>query len=703
MVDVMSVTAISTVLGAVGSSVANEAGRAVWESAGSVVRRIAGREVPAPRDADERADVARLVADRLRQDPALAGVWARFARSVPEPRPGLAEPDLLPAATRFFSDRQDPMRVMDRELGRRADGTPRIVLLYGPEGIGTSELAVHWGQLTALKFPHGRLYADLRGGSAGEAVDPASVLRRFLRKLGVGDDGIPPGRADLAERFRAEVAGRRLLVVLDHVHSAAQALPFLTSAPGVFTVVVARRPLTGLDAVPVPVGPLTDRDAKRLLTDLAGRPAVAAAKAALPSVLARCGGSPYALRAAVPRLADPVRPTAAVDGDPVRAAAEDAYRALAPDAARCYRLLACRPWPRITAGPAAAALGVPAAEADRLLAAVAGAGLLEAVAAGGHRYRPAVRRHAELAAVRQDGVAVCAAAAGRMVAWYLEFAVAADRAAHPDRWWLGPRYASVAPGPYAGQSEALAAAVSEVDCVVEAVRTADELGDRDTVWQLCEALYAAQLRAGRHDEVLPALRIGVRAADAVAPGTEIAGRMHTQLAMALTERAEWDAAESELRAAARAERRAGHARGQATAVETLGLLRLRQWRFAEAYDLFGEAYGLLDGVRDAARGAADAPRARALLERHRGRALSGLGRWAQGRERAGVALAFFREHGDVYNTGRTLSDLARLEWQAGRPDAALPLIDEAVGVLTPLRATFHVERLRLLREAVVSA
>lgn len=79
----------------------------------------------------------------------------------------------------------------------------------------------------------------------------------------------------------------------------------------------------------------------------------------------------------------------------------------------------------------------------------------------------------------------------------------------------------------------------------------------------------------------------------------------------------WDEAEPEALAAARDEQAAGHVRGHASAVEFLGLLRLWQWRFEEAYDCFEEAYGLLDGIGPDDEGATDLPRARALLERHR--------------------------------------------------------------------------------------
>lgn len=702
MFDPLSMAAVTSVLGAVGGGMASEVGRAASESLGGFVRRIAGREVAAPSGAGEREAVGRIVHEAVQRDGLLARDWTLLIRGVPTPGTHAAVPQSLPAAARCFTDRQDPMKVMDREFGRPADGTPKVVSVFGPEGIGTSGLAVHWGWRKPERFPDGRLYADLRGGSADRALDPAAVLGTFLAKLGLARGEIPPGLDDRMERFRAEVAGRRVLVVLDHAHSAAQVRPLLAPAPGVFTVVVSRRPLAGLDAVPVPVGPLADRDAVRLLTDLAGKPAVAAAKRTLPSLLERCGGSPYALRAAVPRLGAPVRDDPHA-GDPLRDAAEDAYRSLDADAARCYRLLSLRPWPGLSAPLAAAALDRSVHEARRVLETLTEHRLLELADNGRLAYRAGVRRHAEAAAVREDGPLVCATAVARTVTWLLEFAVTADRQAHPGRWTLGPLYASLPPGPYAGSADALAAVDAELDNLVEAVRAAGELGDRERTWQLCEALWAVQLRAGRHDEVLPALRLGVPAADALDPDSRMAGRMHTQYALALIERQEYGPAEAELLLATRACERAGHLLGQATAAETLGLLRLRQWRFTEAFDLFTRAGTALDGIRPGTEDAEDVPRAKALLERHSGRAARGATRFTEARERGAAALRFFRDSGDVYNAGRTLTDLAQVELDVRDYPAALPLLDEAISVLTTQQATFHVARLVALREGCVNA
>ncbi|MEV0191617.1 tetratricopeptide repeat protein [Kitasatospora purpeofusca] len=702
-VDPLSLSMVTAFLGAAGAGMANEAGKRAWETVGGLVSRVVGREVPAPVGQAERESVAGLLVAEAARSPeqarALAAVMGGRG-AVGAAAHGV--PRLLPASARFFTDRKGPLALLDREADRRPDGLPKVAVLHGPAGIGTSALAFHWGGREAGRFPDGTLYTDLRGGSASTAPTAAAVLRHFLLRLGVPAEYVPPAVEDRVDLFRSLLSGRRLLVVLDHAQSAAQVGPLITAAPGVFTLIVARRPLTGLDAVAVPVGPLSDKDARRLLADLAGRSAVATARAALPSLLDRCAGSPFALRAVAPHLA-----TGPFDGGergdapnplpPVRAAAEDAYRRLGTEAARIYRLGSLRPWPSLTAAVAAATAEVPEGDAERVLAELAELQLLESTGDGRYRYRPAVRAHAEEAAAREDGLAGCAGAVARAADWYLRFAVRADYAALKERWHLGPLYAELGPGPYRDEGEAVAALVAEAGNLVEAVLAAEEFGRSDTVCQTVEALWAAQLKAGCHDVLLPALRAGARTAARHCPGTRTAGRMHIQLAFALMESWQDEEAERELLTAAADEAGAGHARGRATAVESLGLLRLRQWRFGPALECFEEADGLLDGIGPAGDGAADVPRARALLHRHRGRALRGLGRFGEAAQRLATAREFFRDSGERYNTARVLTDLAELHLDTADHAGALPLIDEAVVLLGQENATVHLTYLAGLR------
>jgi tetratricopeptide (TPR) repeat protein len=727
MVDPLSLAAVTAALGAVGSGMANEAGKWAWETAGGLVRRIAGREVEAPADPGELAGVARMVHDGLHRDPGLARVWSAFAQSVPQHGAATARPE-LPPSVRFFTDREEAMEQLDEEASRAADGRPRIALLHGAPGMGTSALAVHWGCREAGRFPDGQVYVDLRGSSTGSALDGDAVLRAVLRQLGTPKEETPPAAAERIETYRRLVSQRRLLIVLDHAHTATQIRPLLTSAPGVLLLIVASAPLTGIDALRIRVGPLKDRDAVRLLTQLEGKTAVDRARAVLPSVLARCGGSPFALRAAAPRLsaappsadARPKRPDTDTDtdtdtgadaassttaasaaapaaSDPVHAAAEDAYSLLGPVEARLYRLMSLRPWPQFGPEAAAWAADIGRAEAASALDKLVGARLVERTDTGRCHYRPEVRRHAENAA-REDGIGACAAATSRVVEGFLHLALRAAAAALPESWRVPSLPEGLPEGTYADRAEAVQALSDELGNLLEAVRTAAEFGDETTAVTLAQALWPLQLKAGHHDELVPVLRVAVRIADDRFHGTRVAGALHAHLGHSLVELRRWAEAETEITAAAAHESTAGHMRGHASAVELLGLLRLRQWRFAEADACFDEAGRIYDTIGPGDEGAADLPRARALLRRHHGRALRGLARPAEARESLGEALEFFRSAGDTYNTARTLTDLAVTALDEDDRAGALPLVEEAMAALTSEGARYHLAYLRSLRE-----
>lgn len=804
MLDPLSFAAVGATIQAVGSGAATEAGKQAWEALGTLTRRLLGRDVPAPSGRAEREALAGRLVAAAADDPAYARELARWLHTAPEPvrpsrtsrssrpfRPSPAgsaasagsvgpppadapTPHLLPATTRHFTDRAKVFKEIDAEADRTGFGA-KSVLLYGPEGAGSTAVAAHYGEYRRTRFPDGQLYEDLRGASAAtaDAGRPSRVLAGFLARLGVPEEQLPATAEDRAALYRELVADRRLLVVLDHVRTAAEAQLFRTDAPGVLTLYAGHGRLSGLEARPVAVEPLSRRDSEKLLVSIVGNSATRAERSLLRAAARRYAGSPLALTAfgrrmaADPRAAgslleaaDGPAPAGAPAGaqagvhpddlgddlagvDPVRDVTELSYRALSAPAARLYRLLSPRPWPDIDVPAAAAAVDLSEAEVRPLITELAATELLTTHDAdaetggaegaesgqgaghdgahdsdrdreyghGGeydrvrHRFRPYAREHAEQAAAAEEGPGGCSAAVRRMTDRLLRLAVAADYRALPARWRLGPLYRpyeDIPVGPEEGR-RALGVLRAESRNLVEAVRAAHAYGDHDTVLQLCEALWALLLKAGREEELLPALRIGSEVASANCPYSRMAGRMHTQLAYALGSLQRFAEAEEAQRSAAAAERAAGHKRGHATALEALGVLRLRQWRYAAAEEPLRAATAVLDGIAADEEGAGDVPRARAILAYHLARVRRGQAGQTEQAEQIGQAgqagLAereaalgefaasrrLFREltPPDRFNEAKALTGLAGTHLDSGRPDLAVGALDEALTALEP--------------------
>lgn len=614
---------------------------------------------------------------------------------VPAILPGTRPPRLLPAPTRHFTDRRAELERLTALLdGGADDPAPRVVVLTGAGGIGKSATALHFAARLQDRYDGGQLHADLRGDATATAAAPSTILVRFLRALGVAPQYVPADEQEQIDWFRTLTADRRLLTVLDNAHSVAQVLPLLPTGPGSLTLVTSRRRLSGLGgavgAHHIALPPLGAADAARLLTRLAGRePRPGDADGGAEAVARRCGGLPLALCVAGERLAvrshltwqqlehDVASASAAAatgerpggpDGrthDPVTAAADTSYGDLGPDASRLYRLGGLRPWPALTAPAAAALVELSESRAAELLEELASLHLIEEIAPGRYRYHDLLREHAGRRAGREDGPGRSAAAVGRLLRHHLAAAAAADARVMPGRWRLGPAYSRLPEDPRSA-GEATDWLLAERESLVEAVRTADEYGLDDLTWQLCEALWSLFLRQGFHRDWLSTHRLGVRAA-ARCPGTpEAEGRMHAQLGFALLGLGRHDEAEEAFTSAAEADRRCGHRRGEATAVESLGLVRLAQGRFGEAADSFRAAQEL-----------AEDPRAQALLVHHLGRALSGQGRHAEAAGTLERARALMAGLPDPYNEARVLTSLGEAALAAGDPEHAAVHLAEA--------------------------
>ena len=129
----------------------------------------------------------------------------------------------------------------------RPSGSTAVVITgaVGKAGVGKTTLAVHAAHQMRTQFPDGQLYVNLRGAEA-QALDPAEVLGRFLRALGVEGQSIPDDVDERVDLYRSLMADRHALVLLDNAADEAQVRPLLPAGAGNAVLVTSRIRLTGL-------------------------------------------------------------------------------------------------------------------------------------------------------------------------------------------------------------------------------------------------------------------------------------------------------------------------------------------------------------------------------------------------------------------------------------------------------------------------
>jgi DNA-binding SARP family transcriptional activator/tetratricopeptide (TPR) repeat protein len=364
--------------------------------------------------------------------------------------PPPAVPAQLPGDVHGFTGRRDELARLDALLDA-APGPPAPVVisaLSGTAGIGKTALAVHWSHRIRDRFPDGQLYVNLRGfDPTGSTMAPAEALRRFLDALDIPPQRRPTDLEALAALYRAQVAGRRMLIVLDNARDAGQVRPLLPGTPECLVLVTSRDELTDLTTRSLLLDLFTVDEARDLLTRRLGNARVAAEPDAVDDIVGLCARLPLALAVVAGNaasqpglplavLADQLRDarqrldalsTGDVPSTDLRAVFSWSYRTLSDQGARLFRLLGMHPGPDTSGAAAASLAAVPVERVWTLLGELTAANLITEHTPGRYTFHDLLRVYASEQAFRHDSDTQRHEAVDRLLDHYVHTATVADQ------------------------------------------------------------------------------------------------------------------------------------------------------------------------------------------------------------------------------------------------------------------------------------
>ncbi|MFC7533513.1 BTAD domain-containing putative transcriptional regulator [Actinoplanes sp. GCM10030250] len=556
-------------------------------------------------------------------------------------------PCLLPTDIADFTGRAEQAAAIGGRLAAAGPAVP-VVVVAGPPGIGKTTLAVHVAHRAAARFPDGQLFADLHGWGPRRA-DPAQVLERFLRTLGVSGTAMPETLEERAETYRSLLSGRRMLIVLDNAAQESQVLPLLPGTPSSAVLVTSRVRLAGLPgATHLDVGVLDPAHSRELLARIAGPDRVEREPEAVDRLAHLCGYLPLALRIAgarlsarrhwtvahlVGRLEDEARRLDELShsGMAIRGGMSLTYDSLRPPARQLFRRLAILEVPSFSGWVSAALLDRPVTDAQDILDDLVEARLIEVTGGPRYRFHDLIRVFARERLAAEEPAAEQRAALRRFLESLLFLAEAARRGVYGGGHMLISSDAELRPLPGLPPDPTLSWLEREDQTLVAGIAQAAAAGLSDLCWSLA-----------------------------------VTGVTLFELRFRLDDWRESN------RTATAAVQRAGNLRGQAAMHYSTGSLFIVEQRLDEARRHLEAAERMFGEIGDE-KGQALAIRNIALTERIRGDLPSATARYER-------ALGIFRRGGHLGEAAYTLHNLARARMEEGDPAEALRILPEALAM-----------------------
>lgn len=654
----------------------------------------------------ERARAASAEELGLDPGPALTGLRQRIVVGDPSLIPATPAPRApvlcnLPRDVDHFTGRDHELGAILAMAGQRpgdpyvpvgrVPARPALVVcvIDGMPGVGKTTLAVHVAHRLADRYPDAQLYIDLHGHTSGQPPVPAAAaLDKLLVSVGVPSERIPAALDDRAAMWRAELAGRRGLLVLDNASDAAQVRPLLPGSPGSLVLITSRRRMPGLDGCEfLSLGVLPARDATALFTTLVGATRAAAEPDATADVLRLCGYLPLAVHIAAARLrhrpgwsvahlrerlADESGRLAELEADDrsVAAAFALSYHSLSSGRRRLFRLLSLFPGPEIDLRAAAALAGAQIRQADRLLQDLVDAQLLDEPQPGRYRLHDLLAVFAARRCRQDESPADQRAALERLLDHYLYTVDSAEELLRPQRL---DRADKPAAGNVAYLFNNRAQALAWLDCergnFVPVVMAAAEHGFHRHAWQIPRYLWGYFETRGHRADWIACHELALRSARQL--GDRLAeARILVGLGVSKDGLRQYDEAISDYRSALALMRETGYRQGEAGVLTNLGNSYSRIGRLADSISCNEQALATCQGIGDQV-GAA-------IALANLGELYCDAGRFTESLARQQQSLAMFRESGDRRLEGCALDGLGRTHLTMGQYDQALRYCQEAL-------------------------
>ncbi|MFI1204862.1 hypothetical protein ACH4VR_36455 [Streptomyces sp. NPDC020883] len=355
-----------------------------------------------------------------------------------------------------FVDREKASAELRRVMEEPAtEHAPRVIVLSGPSGIGTTTLATRLLWQHQDRFPGGLLYLDMRGHQPDGPRDLGNALGQLIRAYRPSGP-LPSQLEELAVLWRTIAADQPPLALLvDHAVSAVDVRILLPNGPQHVVFATSRHPMAVLRAEGAhhhDLGPLPASAARTYMARHLDPSRLRAEAQQADALLRLTGGVPGALVLAIAQvLQDPNRtlssivraltqsqariarhsPTLTPHGVIMTSHVDTVYAGLPPEAAHALRRLSLLPLTTLDVGVTAAVCALTHDRARAILAILLDHGLL--IDAGDHDQRGAVYAFAStdirttaMHAAQQDTDGEETESLNRAFGWYLAAAEQAD-------------------------------------------------------------------------------------------------------------------------------------------------------------------------------------------------------------------------------------------------------------------------------------